>query len=401
MRGWQAGVLLVVTAGLWLATGVRAAAVAALVLLTTLVIGLWYRWRVVAPDRLVIHSAPGSEQVAWGAVYRRRVEVVGRSHGATVEIVSLATLPGCPQGAVLFIGAGRRLQWDLEVPCWRRGVFGVGPVGYRAGDPLGLFPVARAVAPVQRVVVWPQAVPLARLAMAPQGTLPGELAVQRRGEVPPTVLSVRPYQPGDAPSAIVWKRRGRNDELVTRLYAPDVQPVVWLALDLPGTTAPAVAELLVTLAASVGQFFVAHQAEVAGLVADRVLAPAVGSAAWRQLIAALVTVAPGGDGLAIGQVRRQVQGGMMVVLVTARPSWWGPQLARLAAGGVAVRLVAVGARGDSCSVPTLWVDARLADEKAQLESQAGAVEEGAAWSAIDARRSHLEGALRRVLEDGG
>src|SRR5262249_43454102 len=148
----------------------------------------------------------------------------------------------------------RSVTWDVEIPCQQRGRYRLGPVETHMSDPLGLFPVSRLVGAASSILVLPRWVPLSRCALRLDGFLPGGARGRRRGECPPSFHSVREYAVGDNISAIHWPASARTGQLMTKLFDPEIQTTLWLALDLDGELPKEIEELLVTVVASLSVY---------------------------------------------------------------------------------------------------------------------------------------------------
>lgn len=370
MRWWQATLMLVVAAAVGLATGSRPFLVAGLALVLLLVVGVWYRRLLVA--EVIGRRLTSTPVVNWGDMFVHTILFENRSHLLipAVRVLDETSLPEHDHGYVASIPPRSTVTWELPgVPCTERGRYQVGPTVAHMTDPMGLFVVERLIAGKTSVLVLPRWVHLRRSALALDGFMPGEARGRRRGESPPAVTGLRDYVAGDSLAAIHWPASVRAGHLMTKLFDPEVQTTLWLALDLDATLGKPREELLVTAATSLGMYalrraglrvgvFVGGSVRV-GLVAER------GHRQQVQLLEYLAEVRSG-DAVELSAVLRQydrwIGPGHVVVLFTDRgPDVWGSWLQHFMRRGIAPRVVSAhdGARG--WDVPYVALPETLAD----------------------------------------
>lgn len=373
MRAWQALVLAAIAGTLGLAVGSRPVQVAAVALIVLLLIGVVYRVLLVG-DVLGSRLVPDSV-IPWGGVFQQQIALTNGSRARipSITVTDQATLPDHPHGYVTSLGAKRSVTWEVEVPCRARGRYRIGPVEARMSDPLGLFPVRRTLGSAASVLVLPRWVPLRRCALKLNGFMPGEARGQLYGEAPPAVASVREYTPGDSTAAIHWAATARLGHLMTKLFDPEVQTTVWLALDLdstPSGPAPQAEELLVTVAASLGTYALARANLRVGLLASGMLPARLPSERGRthlnhlqEVLAEVHTGDAQTLGALLAHADRQFGPGQVLLLLTARgPDTWSPPIGRLLRKGVAVRVFAVGDQPAHWGVPSVTMPARYNEE---------------------------------------
>ena len=204
MRAWQALIFVALAGIAALATGNHALQVAAVALVALLLIGLLYR--VLLAADVGGQREMNDNVISWGGLLTQRMTLTNRSRlrAPTVRLTDASTLPEHPHGYVTSLQGRRSITWEIDITCFSRGRFRLGPVEATMSDPLGLFPVRRRISETTSVLVLPRWVPLRRTALKLDGFMPGEARSQRRGEAPPSVSSVRDYSVGDAIAAIHW-----------------------------------------------------------------------------------------------------------------------------------------------------------------------------------------------------
>jgi uncharacterized protein (DUF58 family) len=376
MRGWQTVLLALIAGIIGMATGSRPVQIAALALAALLVVGIGYRI-------LLIGDVAGSREVSdaivsWGEALTQKITLTNRARLGipAIRITDQSTLPNHPRGYVTALQAKRTISWELDIPCQRRGRYRLGPVEAHMSDPLGMFPVRKSVGEVTSVLVLPRWVPLKRTALKLDGFMPGEARGKRRGESPPSVVSIREYNTGDSVSAIHWPATVRSGTLMTKLFDPEIQTTLWIALDLDGNLAADEEELLVVTAASLGMYAL-HQANLRlGLVASGdapILMPSERGKRHQYRLQELLAEAHSGTRAQLAQqfnrVEQRLGPGQVVTLLTRHgPPVWGSWLHHLMRRGVAVRVVQVQAatgdgaeHGSAWPVPSVWVPMSMLD----------------------------------------
>jgi uncharacterized protein (DUF58 family) len=161
----------------------------------------------------------------------------------------------------------------------------LGPLRIVAGDPFGLFEMERKISATSRLVVYPATIPIPDFAL-PTGLLPGGDALRRRTHFITTNASgVREYVPGDSINRIHWRSTARRDRLMVKEFELDPLADIWLMMDgdrtvhvgdyepsdaeaekMPWeshvTLPPVTEEYVVTIAASLAQFFLERDRSV-------------------------------------------------------------------------------------------------------------------------------------------
>lgn len=285
-----------------------------------------------------------------GQVFEERFEVVnpGRWTRLWLEVRDRSPLPHSRGSRVLaMIGPRQRYRYLARTRLTARGVFPLGPTEIHSGDPFGLFPVRRAFPPTATLVVYPMTVEV-RSFPAPPGLLPGGEALRRRThQITPNAAGVREYAPGDPLNRIHWPSTARRDRLIVKEFELDPLAEVWIFVDAertvhhallstpavpadewlwhplgPVTLPPATEEYAVTIAASVGQYFL-RRGRAVGLVCQgagpTVLPPDRGGRQLRKMLEALALVRADGDlpfSALLSVQARHLPRGSTVVLIT-------------------------------------------------------------------------------------
>jgi uncharacterized protein (DUF58 family) len=269
----------------------------------------------------------------------------------------------------------------MGAPCLKRGLYTVGPLTVRSGDPFGLFRVRRTFGALHSLLVYPLPEALPHF-WAPPAELAGDGRLRRPTHfVTPTAASVREYEPGDSFARIHWPSTARLGQLMVKTF--DVEPAsdVWVVLDLQrevqaGAGDQSTEEYGVRIACSVANHFLAGHRPVGYMASGAeptVLPPDRG----RQHLARILEVLALARGVGTAPLADLLnqEGGRfgrrstLVVITPSTEEGWVAALEGLVERGVKVAVVALeaasfGARGSPLlafsalaagSLPTYWV----------------------------------------------
>src|SRR5262249_17770433 len=182
-------------------------------------------------DTLVLETTLGNRKLLplpWVEAWERLP--LALDPGAAIE-ASPGT-PGygrpCPGPA---LWAYQRAGWRQGLQCRRRGVYTLGAVRARSGDPFGLAE-REAWLPAQlELVVYPRVVPLRRLGLPLRHPAP-DLTSRRSLVTDPTRTAwLRDYQPGDPQRLIHWPATAHQGALQVRVLEQATTLQVSLVLD--------------------------------------------------------------------------------------------------------------------------------------------------------------------------
>jgi len=150
-----------------------------------------------------------------------------------LEVHDHSTLPGHQASRVVHaLGARQQWGWMVRTLCRQRGVFTLGPITLRGGDPFGLFDMEKELPHTSTMVVYPAMVNL-RAFIPPTGHLPGGGTLHRRTHyVTTNVAGTREYAPGDSFNRIHWPSTARKERLIVKEFELDPTADVWLFLDM-------------------------------------------------------------------------------------------------------------------------------------------------------------------------
>ncbi|HEY7350411.1 MAG TPA: DUF58 domain-containing protein [Ktedonobacterales bacterium] len=171
----------------------------------------------------------------------------------------------------------QRVSRRYQVQCVARGIFTLGPVRLRSGDPFGLLVRDQRFEELDTLLVYPPILPIERFGLPSRHPF-GERAAQRRLlEDPLRVVGARDWLPGDDLRRVHWKATARAMTLQSKVYEPTTTWTLALFLNVNSFANPALGvnpdllELTMTAAASVAAWAV-EQGYAVGLFANGVQA---------------------------------------------------------------------------------------------------------------------------------
>ena len=260
MSGLKVLALTVVVAGLAVMSGQVVLYHLTDVLIATLLLSAVWSW--VSLRGLDVRRTLRQDRAQVGGSIEQRLQIQARLPipRTWIEFVDTGTLPGYRAGRVLGLGIGGRRTWSMNVPCYRRGLYQVGPAWMRGTDPFGLFTTTRRIDSVSSVLVYPSTVDLTGLTL-PAGQLTGGDR-RRTGwhQTASHVSGVRDYHPGDPVRHVHWRSTAHAGRLMVKEF--DVEPVadIWLFWDAQasvqrGVNDDSTEEYGVTVVASLARHF--------------------------------------------------------------------------------------------------------------------------------------------------
>ncbi|MCH7609938.1 MAG: DUF58 domain-containing protein [Chloroflexi bacterium] len=282
-----------------------------------------------------------------------------------VEVNDRSTLPSAsPDRGVAVSGKGQ-LRWLKEAICTRRGLFALGPMSLKTGDPFGLYAVRLDYPETVPFLVMPQVVPLPFIHVA-AGGMASEGRI--RNDAPEQSVissSARVYEPGDALRWVHWPTTARRGELHVRRFEGAPSGDWWIVLDAEldiqaGSGDDSTLEHAVILAASLADRGLRAGRSVGLAAADQELIwlPPRGSEAHRwQIMRSLALLSYGDHG--VGELLSMLQpnatrASLIIITPAVDASWIEALIPLLHRGDVPTVLLldpkSFGGTGDSAEV---------------------------------------------------
>ena len=284
-----------------------------------------------------------------------------------VEVQDFSSLAGHRAGHVMSVPGRGESVWTAETRCEHRGIFRLGPVAVRSGDPMGLFIQQRVIPATHEILVYPPAVDVRHVAIPTASMQGGQPVSHRHAPVAQTVAGIREYAPGDALNRIAWSATARQGRMMVKEFEPEPSSDVWIILDLghdslEGIPVPERHGFLSDLNGKI-EFGIAvagalveralQDGRKAGMIINREMPiriePDASSRQWLKVFETLAVVSPFGNRSlqeAIEADARRFNRMSGVMLVTSRTSVeWVPTARSLVQRGIPVAAVLIGTEG--------------------------------------------------------
>ena len=302
-----------------------------------------YYWTRQTAGGLRLRRETRSDWVQVGDRLRERFVVSNSSRWPVlwVETDDSSNLPGYQASRVESVTSRNGTAWwDAQAVCRRRGLYTLGPVVMRTGDPFGLFSATWTDASTKTFLVYPPIVDLPGLDL-PRGTFAGAARSSfRTQDVTTNVSGIREYLPGDTLSRIHWLSTARRGELIVKEFDLEPSGNLWIVLDLDasvqaGKDEESTEEYGVSVAASLA-FKMLEQNKTVGLIAygeqQVVLPPDRGRRQLGHILRALATAKASGSyplDRVVTQLGSSFGRGMTITVITpsADHAWMAAMMA--------------------------------------------------------------------------
>jgi uncharacterized protein (DUF58 family) len=161
----------------------------------------------------------------------------------------------------------QRLRWRRKLRCRHRGVYRLGEMRMRAGDPFGFFERERQLQDQEELLVYPHVVPLRTLALPLHHPSLDVVSPSSPVADPTRTATIRDYRPDDPRRLIHWPSTARKGSLQVRVLEPATSLHVSLLLDVHGfgfgIYQDELLELTLSAVASIAVFLQSQSAPVA------------------------------------------------------------------------------------------------------------------------------------------
>jgi uncharacterized protein (DUF58 family) len=193
-----------------------------------------YLWVSALVGKLTLAREMRSDWVQVGDQLRERFTLTNETRVGVLwaEIQDHSNVPGYEAGRVEAVGGRQYRKWGANAVCTRRGLFTLGPVTIRLGDPFGLFTASWDQPATRSFLVYPSLFDLPGLDL-PRGEVAGASRTSlRTQQITTNVATVRAYQPGDGLNRIHWPSTARLGSLMVKEFDLEPSGNVWIVLDL-------------------------------------------------------------------------------------------------------------------------------------------------------------------------
>jgi uncharacterized protein (DUF58 family) len=244
-----------------------------------------------------------------------------------------SSLPGYKASTSFLLGSGEFKQWNIPIPCNRRGLYTFGEAELEISDPFGIYRLSLRDPVRSSLLVLPQIVTLPQFRIRPAGFSGDGRPRPNMPEQIVSVSTVRDYQPRDSMRFIHWPTTARQGKLFVRLMEGAPEGNWWILVDLDqrcmaGEGWDSIEEQSVTLAASLADSGLNAQKSV-GLIANGVelawLPPRRGEGQRWEILLALAEARPGN--LELGRLLERSQAplgrhhSLLVITASTKSDW--------------------------------------------------------------------------------
>lgn len=353
-------------------TGVHLAYTLAYVLIALLVLAFVWSRAIVRRLRVHRESPQGSFMVGEPFTERFTVVNAGEVPIPYCEVHDHTPLPGYAPGRAFSLAGRGSVSWSTRGVFSRRGIYSLGPLEARLGDPFGLFPRSFHVAPRTSVIVYPAIHNVGDIGPLVAGSVGGGDARQgRAADVPPDPSTVREYDSHDGMSRIHWASTARAGRLMSRVYDTRQSTDLLVVLDLEsghsaGTAPDSSLEYAISIAASICHAGL-RRGQAVGMVTNDAEQTAIGAgrgeAQRLRLLHFLATATDNGTTPLRETIERYGEGwrgrGGIIAITSDRRSDWVETLLEVGVRGhrhlaVVVEPTSFGAPGPALRVAAGW-----------------------------------------------
>lgn len=333
-----------------------------------------YIWSRINLRGIEVIADRSGDRLQEGADYEERITVNNKTWLTKIwlEIDDPSDMPGHHARRVVTVPARGSRTFRVKSTITRRGLYAVGPVLVRTGDPFGLFRHERAYGNAENILVYPRATELPNF-QVPPANLPGEGRFRRRTHyVTPNASGVRPYEFGDSYNRIHWASSARTGELMVKIFELDPASDIWIILDLErsvhaGEGDDSTEEYGVRIAASVARYFLTANRSVGFMSYGRsfdVIEAERGIDQYTRVLESLAMARTWGDvplhDLISNEARRFGRHTTVVVITPSTDERWVAALNMLTTRGVKVAAIVLEPSTFGASESSLGVFASLA-----------------------------------------
>ena len=197
-------------------------------------VGVSYLWTRSAANNIRIRRTLLTKWATTGDVIEEEflLSNLGRLPVLLVELEDHSTLPGYTASVAENLDGRQTKRWTGRGTALRRGLFSLGPMTIRTGDPFGIFVAEFQFDQASSLVVYPpiSVMPDFRI---PSGSFFGSSRSNARSQqITSDASGVRDLVPGDEMKRIHWLSTARHGTLMVKEF--DIEPAssVWVVLDM-------------------------------------------------------------------------------------------------------------------------------------------------------------------------
>ena len=149
-----------------------------------------------------------------------------------VEINDHSDMQDYNISAITEISGRHTRSWHTQGTCSQRGLYTLGPVTLRTGDPFGIFAVTVSYRQAVTMMVAPPVLPLPEIEIASGGRVGEGRSAVKSLQQTVTSAGVREYLPGDSLRHLHWPTTARTGKLHVRVFDDEPASDWHILLDL-------------------------------------------------------------------------------------------------------------------------------------------------------------------------
>ena len=200
----------------------------------TILVAVSYFWTRSAAANIRVRRTLSTQWATTGDPVEEEILLsnLGRLPILLVELDDQSSLPGYTASVAENLDGRQTKRWVSGGRGLRRGLFSLGPMTVRTGDPFGIFMAEFEFSQVSTLVVYPpiSVMPDFRV---PTGSFFGNSRSNIRSpQVTADASSVRELVPGDEMKRIHWLSTARKQTLMVKEFDLEPAASVWIVLDM-------------------------------------------------------------------------------------------------------------------------------------------------------------------------
>lgn len=200
----------------------------------TFLIAVSYFWTRAAVNNLYIRRILTSKSATTGDEIREEIYLTnrGRLPILLIELDDHSTLPGYTASVAENLDARQTKRWFSTGSALRRGLFQLGPMTVRTGDPFGIFFAEFEFPQRSTFVVYPPISVMPDFQIPAGSQFGNTRSQQRTQQITSDASTIREFVPGDAFKRIHWLSTARTGRIMVKEFDLEPSAGVWLLLDM-------------------------------------------------------------------------------------------------------------------------------------------------------------------------
>ncbi len=197
-------------------------------------IALSYFWTRAAVNNIHIRRILTNKSATTGDEIREEFYLTnrGRLPILLVELDDHSNLPGYTASVAENLDARQTKRWFSTGTALRRGLFQLGPMTVRTGDPFGIFTAEFGFPQANTFVVYPPISVMPDFHIPAGSQFGSTRSLQRTQQVTSDASGIREYVAGDAYKRIHWLSTARTGRLMSKEFDLEPSAGVWIILDM-------------------------------------------------------------------------------------------------------------------------------------------------------------------------